>query len=132
MATPVTTPVDEFTVAPAGLPLLQVPPILPLVLKLMVEPTHTVEGPLMVPALRTGLTVTVNVVAGPVQPFTVAVTFTVATSGLLVLFVAVYAPIFPLPLRPKPTFTELVQLNVMVPPVVGLLNEIADAGTLLQ
>ena len=88
-ATPVTIPVRRSTDAEAGLPLVHVPPGFPLLLNVIVAPTHTVVRPLMVPAFRLGLTVTVNVVAGPVQPFTVAVTFTVAVIGLLVLFVAV-------------------------------------------
>jgi hypothetical protein len=36
-----------------------------------------------------GFTVTVKVVAGPVQPFAVAVTLTVAVTGVLVALVAV-------------------------------------------
>ena len=38
--------------------LLQVPPGSPLLLKLMLEPVHTEEGPLMVPALGAALTFT--------------------------------------------------------------------------
>jgi len=57
-ATPVTTPVVASTVATPGVVLLQVPPLLPLELKLMVEPAHTAEAPLMVPASGSELTVT--------------------------------------------------------------------------
>jgi hypothetical protein len=57
-----------------------------------------------------GLTVTVKVVADPVHPFAVAVTLTVAVTGELVVFLAVYANIFPVPLSPKPTSKVLVQL----------------------
>lgn len=64
-ATPVTTPVAEPTVAIDVALLVQVPPAM-LLLKLMVDATHTVEAPLMVPALGTGLTVTVaDAVADP-------------------------------------------------------------------
>ena len=52
--TPVTTPVP-VTVAFA-LPALHTPPVAASV-KLMVEPPHTVVGPLIVPALGAGLTV---------------------------------------------------------------------------
>ena len=64
-ATPVTMPVVEPTDATDVALLLQVPPAI-LLLKLMVAPTHTVEAPLMVPALGTGLTVMVaDAVADP-------------------------------------------------------------------
>lgn len=54
--TPVTTP-DAFTVAIAGAALLQLPRGEPLLVSVMADPIHTVEAPLTVPALRTGLTV---------------------------------------------------------------------------
>lgn len=90
--------------------LVHVPPAIPLVLSWTVEPGHKVEAPLMVPALALGLIVTVNVVGTPLQLFNDGVTVTVATNGLKLLFCAVNAPILPVPLRPKPTFTELLQL----------------------
>ena len=71
---------------------------------------QTVDGPLIIPALGTGITVTVNVVAGPVQPLIVAFTLTVAITGLMLLLVAVKAGITPTPLKPKPTSMVLVQL----------------------
>ena len=76
-----------------------------------------------------GFTVTVkdNV---PVQLFTVSVTVTVAIMGLLVILVAVYAGILPLPDVPKPTFAVLVHEYAITPPVVGLLNGIAAPGAL--
>ena len=52
-ATPVTTPVPGSTVATPGVPLLHVPPAEPLLIKLMVLLTHTVDGPLIVPAFAT-------------------------------------------------------------------------------
>lgn len=57
-ATPVTTPVVPSTVAMPGRLLVQEPPLLPPELKLSVAPTHTDDPLLIVPALRTGLTVT--------------------------------------------------------------------------
>jgi hypothetical protein len=69
-----------------------------------------VEDPLMVPAFALGLMVTVNITGAPGQPFSAGVTVTVAVKGLKLLLVAVKAPILPVPLMPKPTFTELLQL----------------------
>ena len=64
-ATPVTMPVAAPTVATDVVLLLQVPPAI-LLLKLMVAPAHTVEAPLIVPALGTGSTVMVaDAVADP-------------------------------------------------------------------
>lgn len=56
--TPVTVPVFEPMVATASVLLVHVPPET-LLLRLIVEPTHTEEAPLIVPALGTGFTVTV-------------------------------------------------------------------------
>lgn len=57
-ATPVTTPVVAFTVATFVVVLVHVPPLFPLALKLMVDPAHTDEAPLMVPASGSEFTVT--------------------------------------------------------------------------
>lgn len=56
-ATPVTTPVVAFTVAAAVLVLLQVPPPVPSLDKVVVEPVHRKVVPLIVPAFGSGLTV---------------------------------------------------------------------------
>jgi hypothetical protein len=56
--TPVTKPI-ELTVA-AGEELSQVPPLAPLVLNKMDEPTQTAVGPLIVPALAEVFTDTLN------------------------------------------------------------------------
>ena len=56
-ATPVTTPVAAFTEATDGVRLLQLPPLVPLLVNVAVEPTQTVEAPLTVPALASGFTV---------------------------------------------------------------------------
>ena len=56
--TPVTTPFTEFTVATVILLLLQLPPLAPLLVKVVVEPTHTADEPLTVPALGMLFTVT--------------------------------------------------------------------------
>ena len=53
---PVTTPVDGFTVAAVVLLLLQVPPLI-LLLRVVVEPVQTNVVPLTVPALGTGIPV---------------------------------------------------------------------------
>ena len=67
-ATPVTTPVTISTVAAAGLLLLQLPPPVPLLLNMAVEPAHKVAAPVTVPALGRSLTVTVAVLLAVPQP----------------------------------------------------------------
>ncbi len=54
----VTAPVAGFTDAAAGVPLVHVPPVLPLLLNMTVAPAHTDEEPLIVPGFGRGLTVT--------------------------------------------------------------------------
>lgn len=54
---PVTTPL-EFTVAAEVLVLLQLPPVVPSLDKIVVEPVHRNVVPLIVPAFGSGLTVT--------------------------------------------------------------------------
>ena len=54
---PKTTPFTS-TIATALLLVLHVPPAVPLLLRLIVDPAQTVAGPLIVPALADGLTVT--------------------------------------------------------------------------
>ena len=58
------------------------------------------------------------------MPLNVGVTVIVAVTGPVVLFFAVKAPIFPLPLNPKPTSLVLDQLYVTIPPMVGELKAI--------
>ena len=70
-----------------------------------------------------GLTVTVNVAGVPTQPLAVGVTVTVAVTGAVPALAAVYAPMSPAPLVPKPTLAVLVQLNVV--PDTGPLKVIA-------
>ena len=108
-ATPVTRPDDEFTVAAEVLLLVQFPPATPVVVNCVVVLEQMVDPPLIVPAELVP-TVIVNVCGVPVQLFIDGVTVIVAVIGLLVPFAAVKAPIFPLPLRPKPTFKLLLQL----------------------
>ena len=57
VATPVTTPVDEFTVATRLLLLLQLPPPEPLLVKVVTEPPHSVAEPVTEPALGRALMV---------------------------------------------------------------------------
>lgn len=56
-ATPVTIPVTASTVAIAVLLLLHVPLMSPSLTNAVVEPTHTDEAPLTIPALASGLMV---------------------------------------------------------------------------
>ena len=56
-ATPVTTPDDGLTDATEALLLLQVPPVLPLVAKVVDKPAQTVDAPLTVPGLGRAFTV---------------------------------------------------------------------------
>ena len=67
-ATPVTSPVDEFTVAIAVLLLVQAPPPTVL-LKVVVAAGHTEVVPLIVPALTEELTVTILVATAVPQAF---------------------------------------------------------------
>ena len=96
----VTTPVVELTVAAAGLLLLQVPPLLPVLVNVVDRPAHTVAAPFTEPAFATALTVTVAeveevaqaevtvyvIVAVPVPvPKTTPFASTIAMEALLVL-----------------------------------------------
>src|SRR5664279_1620514 len=56
-ATPVTTPVEAFTVATAGLLLVQVPLASPVLVNGVVPFTHTVVDPLITPGTGSGLMV---------------------------------------------------------------------------
>jgi len=67
-ATPVTTPVVAFTVAAAVLLLLQLPPPVPLLVKVVVLPAHNAEAPLTVPAPGRAFTVTVVAMEACPQP----------------------------------------------------------------
>ncbi len=68
-ATAVTNPDAGSTVATAALELLQVPPLVPLVVKVAAWLMQSEEGPLMLPALTLGDTVTGAVaLAGAPQP----------------------------------------------------------------
>ena len=81
-----------------------------------------------------GFTVTVKVLGAPEQPAIVdAVTDTVAVIAALVVFNAVNAPIFPVPLNPKPTSIVLVQAYETIPAGVVVLEKLmAGAATPLQ
>lgn len=56
-ATPVTTPVAGFTVATRLLLLLQLPPAVPLLVKVVTEPPQSVDEPLTRPAFGRALMV---------------------------------------------------------------------------
>lgn len=55
--TPVTTPVDELTLATKLLLLLQIPPPVPLVVSVVIDPAHTADEPLTKPAFGRALMV---------------------------------------------------------------------------
>ena len=101
-------PVLLLTVATNVLLLLQVPPVLPLLVKPIVDPMQTVDAPLILPAFTEGFTVMVIeddvalqpateymiVVVPAATPVTIPVLLlTVATALLLLLQVP---PVFPL------------------------------------
>ena len=107
-ATPVTTPVLLLTVAAAGLLLIHVPPEVPLLLIAIVDPIHTVDEPLNVPAFTVAaIEICCCELTGPLQPATVYViialpaaiqltkpvlAFTVATAVLSLLQVPPVVP----------------------------------------
>ena len=70
-------------------------------------------------AVALGFTVTVNVDAAPVHPFAEGVTAIVAVIGDVPALFAVYAPMFPVPLVPKPTLIDEVH-EKLVPLTVPL------------
>ena len=67
-ATPVTTPVELFTVAIAALLVLHAPPVLPSEANVVVPLTQIACVPLNVPALGAAVTVTVRVFVAFEQP----------------------------------------------------------------
>lgn len=69
--TPVTTPVLLFTVARAVLLLVHTPPDVPFVVNCIVDPVHTDEEPLIVPAFEAAVTEIDFVVLAVPQPVTV-------------------------------------------------------------
>jgi hypothetical protein len=88
-------------------------------------------------AVAVGLTVMVNVLDVPTQltpPFIkVGVTVMVATTGAVVVLVAINVGMLPTPFAARPIDGVLfVQLNATVPPVAGLLNVIAAVDEPLQ
>ena len=71
-----------------------------------------------------GLTVIVNVLAGPGQPLAIAVTVTVAVISVFVLLIAVNGMISPEPVAANPiAVLSLIQLNEE--PFTGPVNPIA-------
>jgi len=59
-----------FTVAIEVLLLVHVPPAVPFVLNVIVDPVHTLDSPLIVPALPAVVTVTVFVAVALLHPTT--------------------------------------------------------------
>jgi hypothetical protein len=77
-----------------------------------------------------GLTLTVKLLVGPLQPFKVAVTVIVAVILVALILVAENVPIFPLPLLGKPiAVLEFVQVKVEpANDAVNGANETASPG----
>jgi hypothetical protein len=102
----------------------------------VVEPLLQTDWLLITLTVAAGFTVIVKVVAVPLQvvPFVKAgVTVIVPVNGPFVVFVAVNAAIFPVPLAARPIAVLLfVQLYTIVPPVVGLLKATAAVEPPLQ
>ena len=71
-----------------------------------------------------------NVRGVPTHPLALGVTVTVFVTVTVPALIAVNAPMLLVPLRPKPTLTGLVQLNVV--PATGPLKLIALPAFVLQ
>jgi hypothetical protein len=83
--TPKATPVFEFTVATVEFELLQVPPEVPLLVKVVIVPIHIGEGPVTVPADTFGVTVKFRVLLDTVVGF--------AQGSLLVITTRIESPL---------------------------------------
>ena len=111
----VTTPVVAPTVATAGLLLVHEPTLLPFEVKLSVDPTHTDDPPLIVPAFRTGFTVMdADAVAVP--------------QGVVTVYVMVALPAATPVTTPETALTVAVTvlLLLQVPPMLPLLINVVD------
>jgi hypothetical protein len=124
--TPVTTPA-VLTVAREASLLLQVPPV-PVVVKLIVVPVHTVLGPLIVPALGMGNTVIglvlravpqalVTVYLMVSRPALTPVTIPVVPTVAAAVFTLLHTPPVVLAVRVVVAPTQTVLLPLMVPDV---------------
>ena len=113
--TPVTTPL-EFTVATVVPRLLHTPPASPLLPKLIVEPVHTDDKPLIVPALAIEFIITGYVTFEEPQL-------------LLTLYFTVTEPaVTPVTIPPEVMVAEPVPLVIdHVPPAVASVNAGVDA-----
>lgn len=117
-ATPVTTPVVEFTDAAAALLLLQVPPLIPLVVNVVDKPLHTDDAPLIEPAFATAFTLTSCVAVDVPQPFD-TVYVIVVFPGVTLVTTPVVASTVAIPiallLHDPPLFP--VELKLIVEPI---------------
>jgi hypothetical protein len=76
-ATPVTTPVEAFTVAIPVLPDVHVPPLVPFDVNVVVPPEQIACVPLSVPALDAAVTVTVRVAVEAAHPPAAAIVYVI-------------------------------------------------------
>ena len=76
-ATPVTTPVEAFTVAIPVLPDVHVPPLVPFDVNVVVPPAQIACVPLSVPALDAAVTVTVRVSVEAAHPPAAAIVYVI-------------------------------------------------------
>lgn len=114
-ATPVTTPVVAFTVAVAGLLLLQLPPPVPLLVKMAVEPLHKLAVPVTVPA--SGRLPTVTTIDWDATPHTDATVYEIVEVPGACAFT-----------RPVFAFTVAVEVLLLlhIPPVILLDKSVVE------
>jgi hypothetical protein len=114
-ATPVTTPVELFTVATAALLVLHAPPVLPFEVKVVVPVPQMACVPLKVPALGAAVTVTERVAVAleqPPVPVTVYVMFAVPAPTPVITPVEAFTVAIP------------VASEVQAPPALPLLENV--------
>lgn len=147
-ATPLTTPVAEFTEAAAGLLLLQIPPVVPLLVNVTDKPAHTAEAPFTTPAFGTGFTVTIVetelfaqsddtlyvIVAVPVpMPKTIPLASTIAAAGLLLLHDPPGVPLLvKLIVEPAHTADGPLIVPALATGLTTILNVVNDDPQLLE
>jgi hypothetical protein len=129
-ATPVTTPVELFTVATAALLVVQAPPALPFEVKVVLPVPQIVCVPLKVPALAAAVTVTERVAVAleqPPVPVTVYVMFAVPAPTPVITPVEAFTvamptasevhvpPVFPFDVKVVVPLTQIACVPLSVP-----------------
>jgi len=129
-ATPVTTPVEAFTVATAALLVDQAPPALPLLVNVVVPATQMPCVPLKVPAFGAAVTVTERVAVAleqPPAPVTVYVMFAVPAATPVITPEEAFTvamptasevhvpPVFPFDVRVVVPLTQIACVPLSVP-----------------